>query len=102
MFTPTLADAVAKCVVFGALPSYGFYLLYLSVAQSLRSGKVWWFTPGAKFRLYKRVDEPASFWTVFCANLFMRFVICAVPFLLFAFIFLPHLLDLLRTGHNVP
>jgi hypothetical protein len=47
MITPTVAEAVAKCVIFGALPAYGFYLLYLSVDQSLRSGKVGWFTAGA-------------------------------------------------------
>jgi hypothetical protein len=91
MITPTVAEAVAKCVIFGALPAYGFYLLYVSVDQSLRSGKVWWFTAGARFRLYKRLDEPAKFWAALCINVFMRFVICAVPFLLFAFIFLPRL-----------
>lgn len=102
MITPTIAEAVAQCVVFGGLPAYGFYLLYLSVEQSLRSGKVWWFTPGAKFKLYKRVEEPASFWTVFYANFIVRFVICAVPFLLFALISLPRLLDLIRGGSNAP
>lgn len=103
LFTPTLADAVAKCVVFGALPAYGFYLLYLSVSQSLRSGKVWWYIVGTTtFRLYTRVDEPRKFWAAFCANVFMRFVICAAPLFLFAFIFLPRLLDLLRANHNGP
>jgi hypothetical protein len=102
LFTPTLAEAIAKCVVFGALPAYGFYLLYLSVAQSLRSGKVWWFTGGAQLILYKRLEHPTKFWAAFSANLFMRFVICAVPLLLFACIFLPDLINLLRADHNGP
>jgi hypothetical protein len=102
LITPTLADSFAKCVIFGALPLYGFYLFYLSVAQALRSGKVLWFTPSANFILYKRVENPTRFWVVFSTKLFMHFVLCAVPFLLFACVFLPQLIDLLRFNHNGP
>jgi len=98
MITPAEAEAVAKCVVFGVLPAYGLYLLYLSVERSLRTGRVWWFTAGATLKLYNRTDDPAKFWAAFGANFFMRFSICAVPFLLFAFIFLPRLVQLLRVN----
>jgi hypothetical protein len=96
MITPAEAEAVAKCAVFGVLPAYGFYLLYLSVERSLRTGRVWWFTAGATSKLYNRMGEPAKFWAAFCTNFFAHFSICAVPFLLFAFIFLPRLVQMLR------
>lgn len=100
MISLTVAEAAAESVVFGGLPAYGFYLLYLSVAESLRSGKVWWFTSGARFKLYRRLEDPPMCWAALSINFLVRFVLCAVPFSLFAFILLPRLIELTQAGSS--
>lgn len=69
---------------------YGFYLLYLSVKQSL----VWWFAPIARFKLYNRSDEPGKFWSALCTTAFMGFFLWVIPFAVFAFVLLQRLVEL--------
>jgi hypothetical protein len=102
LMAPALAEAIAECIGLGVLPSYGLYLLYVSQAQALRSGRVSWFTATANLGVYRRLEDPVGFWVAFSSNLLIRFALCAVPLSLFTRIFLPNVMELLRDGHAGP
>jgi hypothetical protein len=98
LLTPALADAIAKCVVFGVLPVYGAVLLIESVSQSVRSGAVWVYRRGWGSKLYKRTDDPVKFWFALSFKAVSLFSVCAVPLILCVLFFLPRLIAILRPG----
>lgn len=102
MLTPALADAIAKCFVFGVLPIYGAVLLCQSVSQSVRSGTVWIYWRGSGEKQYKRANDPLQYWLALSFKTAFLIALCAFPFFLCVLFSLPHLIAILRAGGHGP